>query len=72
MYLSCEFDHTRVTGLKTFWNESLWLEIKDIYLIGLFHSPWTADAIFFNSINKNIENVRKGAKIGNRYNQESH
>ena len=39
MYLSCEFDHTRVTGLKTFWNESLWLEIKDIYLIGLFHSP---------------------------------
>ena len=21
MYLSCEFDHTRVTGLKKFWNE---------------------------------------------------
>ena len=39
MYLSCEFDYTRVTGLKTFWNEAVWLEIKDIYLIGLFHSP---------------------------------
>ena len=36
MYLSCELDHTRVAGLKIFWNESMLLEIKDIYLIGLF------------------------------------
>ena len=39
MYLSCELEHTRVIGLQTFWNESLWIEIKvnrDIYLIGLF------------------------------------
>ena len=28
MYLSCELVHTRVTGLETFWNESLWVEIK--------------------------------------------
>ena len=45
MYLSCELAHTRIIGLKTFWNESLCVEIKlsrDIYLIGLFYSPRTA------------------------------
>ena len=58
MYLCCELAHTRIIGLETFWNESLWVEVKvnrDIYLIGLFYSPWTADAIFFDSLNKNIE-----------------
>ena len=58
MYLSCELAHTRVTDLETFWNESLWVEIKvnrDIYLIGLFYSPRTADTRFFDSLNKNIE-----------------
>ena len=58
MYLSCELAHTRIIGLETLWNESLWVEIKvnrDIYLIGLFYSPRTADAIFFDSLNKNIE-----------------
>ena len=58
MYLSCELAHTRIIGLETFWNESLWVEIKvnrDMYLIGLFYSPRTADAIFFDSLNKNIE-----------------
>ena len=28
MYLSCELAHTRIIGLETFWNESLWVEIK--------------------------------------------
>ena len=49
MYLSRELAHTPVTGLETFWNESLWVEIKvnrDIYLIGLFYSPLTADTRF--------------------------
>ena len=58
MYLSCELAHTRVSGLETFWNESLWVEIKvnrDIYLIGLFYSPRTADTRFFDSLNKNID-----------------
>ena len=60
MYLSCELAHTRMIGLETFWNESGWVEIKvnrDIYLIGLFYSPRTADAIFFDSLNINIEKV---------------
>ena len=58
MYLSCELAHTLVSGLETFWNESLWVEIKvnrDIYLIGLFYSLRTADTHFFDSLNKNIE-----------------
>ena len=58
MYLSCEFAHKRVTGLESFWNESLWVEIKvkmDIYLTGLFYRPRTADTLFFDSLNKNIE-----------------
>ena len=56
--MSCELAHTRIIGLETIWNESLWVEIKvnrDIYLIGLFYSRRTADAIFFDSLNKNIE-----------------
>ena len=59
MYLTCELAHIRIIGLETFWNEPLWVEIKlniDIYLIGLFYSPQTADKeIFFDSLNKNIE-----------------
>ena len=60
MYLSCELAHKRILDLKTFWNESLWVEIKvnkDSYLIGLFYSPRTADPIFFDDLNKNIENA---------------
>ena len=58
MYLSCEPAYTRVIGMMIFWNESLWVGInvnRDIYLIGLFYSQRTADAIFFDSINKIIE-----------------
>ena len=58
MYLSCELAHKGILGLETFWNESLWVEIKvnkDSYLIGLFYSPRTADPIFFDALNKNIE-----------------
>ena len=57
MCLSCERAHTRIIGLETFWNVSQWVEIKanrDICLIGLLYSPRTADAIFFDSLNKNI------------------
>ena len=58
MYLSCGLAHTRMIDSETFWNESIWVEIKlnwESYLIGLFHSPRTADAVFFDSLNKNIE-----------------
>ena len=28
MYLYCELAHTRIIGLETFWNKSLWVENK--------------------------------------------
>ena len=58
MYLSWGLAYTRIIDLETFWNESLWVEIKvnrESYLIGLFYSPRTADVVFFDTFNKNIE-----------------
>ena len=58
MHLSCGHAKTRIIDLETFWNESLWVKIKvnrESYLIGLFYSPRTADAVFFDALNKNIE-----------------
>ena len=58
MYLSCGFAHNRIIDLETFWNETLWFEIKvnrESYLIGLFDSPRTAGVVFFDALNKNIE-----------------
>ena len=28
MYLSCRLAHTQIIDLLTFWNESLWVELK--------------------------------------------
>ena len=58
MYLSCGLAHTRIIDFETFWNESLWVEIKvnrESYLIGLFYSPRKADVVFFDALNNNIE-----------------
>ena len=60
MYLTCRLAHTRIIDLLTFWNESFWVEPKansESYLIGLFYSPRTADAVFFDALNKIIETV---------------
>ena len=60
MYLSCGIAHTRMIDLETFWNESIWFEIKlnrESYLIGLKNSSQTADAVFFDALNKNIEKL---------------
>ena len=42
MYLSYRLAHTRIIDLLTFWNESIWVELK---------------AVFFDALNKNIEKV---------------
>ena len=58
IYLSCGLAHIGIIDLETFWNESLWVEIKlnrESYIIGLFYSPRTADAVFFDALNKNIK-----------------
>ena len=36
------------------WRHSIKVN-RDIYLTGLFYSPRTADALFFDSLNKSIE-----------------
>ena len=58
MYLFCGLAHTRMIDFETFWDKSIWVEIKlnrESYLIGLFYSPRTADAVFFDALNENIE-----------------
>ena len=40
MYLSCGLAHTRMIDLATFWDASIWVEIKlnrESYLIGYYH-----------------------------------
>ena len=57
MYLSCELAHKRILGLETFWNESLWVEIKvnkESYLIGLFYSPTCGKSYLFLMLSTKI------------------
>ena len=58
MYLNTELVHTRRQYLETYCEESIWVEIKvtnNIYLLGMFYSPRTADTNVFNDLKKNIE-----------------
>ena len=58
MYLSHELVHNRRLDMEGYWNESIWVETKvhrQVYLLGTFYSPYTSDANFFDSLNKNIE-----------------
>ena len=58
VYLNKDHVHTRITDLEAYFNESIWVKIvanSDIYLIGTFYSPKTADKDFFRNFNLNIE-----------------
>ena len=58
MYINTSLAHKRRPDLEIFCDESIWAELKvkqEIYLIGLFYSPTTADQTFFNNFNVNIE-----------------
>ncbi|MCG8048754.1 MAG: endonuclease/exonuclease/phosphatase family protein [Candidatus Thiodiazotropha taylori] len=58
VYINSELIHTRRTDLEIYCPESIWVEIKTNnvnYLLGLFYSPRTADATFFENLNLNIE-----------------
>ena len=64
-YLNSSLLHARRPGLEIFCDESLWVEVKvknELFLIGLFYSPSTADAQFFNSFNLNIEKALEHSK----------
>lgn len=48
----------RMPDLEVFWHESIWVKIKqkaDVFLLGVFYSPKTSDARFFERLNENIE-----------------
>ena len=52
-YINSSLLHVRGLDLEIFCEESIWIEIKvknEIFLIGLFYSPPTADAQFFNNL----------------------
>ena len=58
LYLNSELAHSRRLDLEVYCDESLWVEIKvkhEVYPLGLFYSPKTADTTFFNNLNLNIE-----------------
>ena len=57
MYLSCELAHKRILGLETFWNESLWVEIKVNKKLSHWFilSPTYDRPYLFYALNKNIE-----------------
>ena len=64
-YLNSSLLHARRPDLEIFCDESLWVEVKvktELFLIGLFYSPSTADAQFFNSFNLNIEKALEHSK----------
>ena len=48
----------RLPDLAVYWNESLWLKIKqksEYFLLGVLYSPKASDATFFEQLNHNIE-----------------
>ena len=64
-YINSSLLHMRRLDLEIFCEESIWIEIKvknEICLIGLFYSPSTADAQFFNNLNLNIERALEYSK----------
>ena len=57
-YLNKDLAHCRVADLEGYFNESIWIKIfvkSEVYLIGVFHSPKTADNVFFGNLNMNVE-----------------
>ena len=59
LYINSSLVHRRRPDLEIFCEESVWAEVKvkqDTYLV-LFYSPTTADNMFFNNFDANIEKV---------------
>ncbi|MCG8097314.1 MAG: hypothetical protein JAZ17_27465 [Candidatus Thiodiazotropha endolucinida] len=64
-YVNSNLLHVRRPELEIFCEESLWIEVKvknELYLIGLFYSPSTADTQFFNNLDLNIEKALELSK----------
>ena len=58
LYINSSLVHRRRPDLEIFCEEFVWAEVKvkqDIYQIGLFYNPTTADNMCFNDFDANIE-----------------
>ena len=58
IYINNNLLHSRIYELELFCAESIWVQIKtklDSYLLGVFYSPRTADSVFFENLNRNLE-----------------
>ena len=58
IYLSTNIISQRMTNLEIYWNESIWIKIKqksESFLLGVLYSPKTSDVKFFEQLNLNIE-----------------
>jgi len=58
VYISSSVSHRRLPCLENYCNESVWIELNlksDKYLLGVFYSPITSDAAFFEKFNENLE-----------------
>ena len=62
LYISDGLLHKRRPELEIYCDESIWVEVSarnESFLLGLFYSPRTADAIFFEGLNRNIEKAQE-------------
>ena len=58
VYLNSSLAYERMDALEIFWDESIWIKVKQnnqFYLFGIFHSPKTSDKHFFDCFNQNLE-----------------
>ena len=60
IYLNNNIISQRIADLEIYWNESIWIKIKqksESFLLGVLYSPKTSDATFFEQLNRNIESA---------------
>ena len=75
-YINSNLAHERMDALEIFWNESIWLKIKQnsqFYLFGIFYSPKTSDKLFFERLNQNLEialDITKNVVIMGDFNED--
>ena len=58
IYINSNLAHERIDVLEIFWDESIWIKLKQnsqFYLFGIFYSPKTSDKSFFERLNQNLE-----------------
>ena len=58
VYLNKNIISQRMVDLEIYWNECIWIKIKqksESFLLGVLYSPKTSDAKFFEQLNLNIQ-----------------